>query len=150
MLQMNDRKDAWSVVRFDPEARLFVLCSSDGITELSFGAAFEINGKRLALQDACEVTGSAEMTPGDEGRISISFDEPALACSLTLLLSEDGQTVLLDCEITNQGETAVALGRCSPLCITPQLGRVELHGDDGKAVFLQSSGTTGPSNVYRA
>ncbi len=150
MLQMNDHKDAWSVVRFDPEARLFVLRSSDGTTELSFGASFEINGKRLTLQDACEVTGSAELRSGEEGRISISFDEPTLACSLTISLSDDGQTVLLDCEITNRGETALALGRCSPLCITPQLGRVELHGDDGQAVYLQSSGTTALSKVYLA
>ncbi len=146
---MNNHQDTWSVVRFDPESRLFIMRSADGITELSFGLSLEVNGQSLTLQEASAVTGTADLQPGEEGRVAIAFDQPALDCSLTLSLSPDAETVLVNCELANRGETALVLGRCCPLAMAQAAGEMKLHGDDGQAVFLQATASTSLSRVYR-
>jgi len=67
-----------------------------------------------------------------------------------LRLTEDGNTALVSSEVTNGGDTPVRLGRCLPVYVTPELGHVTLQGDDGRAVFLHLTGTTGRCRVLRA
>ena len=150
MTEHGNTADTWGEVRFDPEARLLALKSADGAVELDFTQLFEVNGKQLAVREADGMTGSVNLSPGQNAQIGFSFEEPALGGTISVSLSDDGETVLLDCEIQNHCDEAVALGHCCPLVVSGEAGSVKLHGDDGQAVYLQQSATTSPSKVYRA
>ncbi len=147
---MVDEKDSWSIVQFDPQRRLFLLESADGVTAVHFGASLEVNGRALTLNDAASVSGALDLAAGETGRATASFDGPAVEFAFTISLSDDGQTVLLASEVTNRGNAAVTLGQCCPVAVSAEGGKVELRGDDGDAVYLQSSATTNPNKVYRA
>jgi len=141
--------DAWQVVRFDDGQKLLQMRSQDGVTMLDFGVSLEVNGARLTLSDATDVTGAVDLKPGEAGQIGCSFGAPALRGTITVALSDDGETVLLNVMLENTGDAAVTLGRCCLVDVAPGAGQFAIAGDDGEAAFLQSSASTSLSRVCR-
>ena len=141
--------DAWKSISFDTGSGLFELVSEDGAVTLSFTGCIEVDGRSLPGTDA-EAVGERLMLSADEtADIQFTFGA-GLEMSYDITLSADAETVVLDCELHNRSGLALTLGKCSPVCIQPEMGRVAIEGDDGEAVVLQSSARSAASHVYRA
>ncbi len=140
----------WGRVALDEESRLLALQTADGVVSLAAACSLEVNGERLTLQQASGLAAPTPVAAGARAELALQFAEAGIAWAITLELSADGQTVLIASRITNTGEAPVALGRCALIDVRPDAGHATLAGDDGQAVFLQTSGTTGRCRVLRA
>ena len=145
----NEHDNGWGVVRFGDSKHLLNLQSCDGRVSLAAAMSLEVNKRRLTLADAVAAGGPRALQPGEEARVTLVFDNPAVVATLLLSFSNDTETVLLSATIVNRGNQAVQLGRCALMEIAPGSGECKLRDDDGRAVFLQSSGSIARNQVRR-
>jgi len=160
METLADRR--WDV-RFEPDERLLVLRSRDGRVALRASCSLEVSGQRLTPAEAAQVSVTTAADGEQPATIALVFrtlaggagilssqTEPEIQWTLSVALSDDGATVETTSQIANCMPYPISLGRCSLLDIAPGCGRVELVGDDGSAVFLQTTGSTDRALVRRA
>jgi hypothetical protein len=139
----------WNVARLKESAPLLVLQARDGGVSLLAGMSLEVNQRRLTVADAVVAGGSAHLQPGEEARVTLVFDGPAVVVTLQLSLSGDAETALLSATIVNRGRKPVSLGRCALVDLATGSGECRFGDDDGRAVFLQSSGSIARNQVRR-
>ena len=142
--------DRWEKVRIDPDSRLLELSLEGDIVEIATDISLLVGDTRLTLANASRMQGAGGLGAGENRTVVLEFDEPAIRWTLELALSGNGETVLLSSRVLNSGAETVSLGRCCLVDVSPSSGGAAIAGDDGGAVFLHQTGTTGHCNVLRA
>lgn len=138
----------WQPLEMDFQTRLITLKTADESVSLSFDFALEADGEMLGLKNAT-VEAAADFGERTEAVVPLRYHTPPLDWEVTFQRSDDGSTLLLSSIIRNPGPEPVRLGACSLISVSPERGQVRLVGDDGNAVYLHCSGTTGPTRVHR-
>ena len=99
----NEPDNCWGVVRFGESTHLLNLQSRDGRVSLAAAMSLEVNKRRLTMADAVAAGGPRTLQPGEEARVTLVFDNPAVVATLLLSFSNDAETVLLvdddQCEV---------------------------------------------------
>lgn len=140
----------WSALHYDPASGMFTLRSADDAVRLESLPALEVNGSRLTSAGAVQPADAVHVAPGESAVIPLELPDAGLGWELSMSLSADGDTALLSCRIINRGAAPVALGRCALVDVADGVGLAQLQGDDGNAVVLHQSATTGHCRVFRA
>jgi hypothetical protein len=138
----------WQPLQFDFSARLLTLKTVDESVSLNFDLALEANGETLGVANAT-IEAPADFGEATSVQVPLRYHTPPLDWTVTFDRSDDGCTVLISSVIHNPGPDPVRLGACGLVSVTEERGQVRLAGDDGNAVYLHCSGTTGPTRVHR-
>lgn len=134
---------AWQPPQLDVENRLITITTADGSVSLAFDVTLEAEGQTLGLEHAM-------LTEAEGLKLSLAYEQPSLEWDVTLSRAESDTALVISSVIRNRGANPVRLGKCSLVAVSPERGQVAISGDDGNAVHLACSGTTGHTVVARA
>lgn len=135
----------WSTPTYDAVRRLLQFASADGVVSLDSTLGLVAAQQDLRLEEA-----TLDATFGETGgEIVVRYWKVPVVLHLTVVRSADGRTLTLQAALRNEGPEPVALGTCRLLEISAGRGAAALRGDDGRAVYLRSTGATGPARVHR-
>ena len=136
----------WKPYELDCVNRLLEVETEDGSVRLRFDMTLQADGVEHSLAKATvEAT-----TPGQGGELPVRFWAPDLDWTIHLDRGADGTSLLISSELHNPTDQPIRLGECRLVSIAGDRGEAVLAGDDGNAVYLHVSGTTGPTRVHRA
>ncbi|MEN6641803.1 MAG: hypothetical protein ABFE08_05095 [Armatimonadia bacterium] len=138
----------WQPLNLDLNNRLLTLALADGSVSLAFAPSLQAEGHECRLQNATVEAPAGELPETLD--LPLRFHTPPLDWTLHLQRADEGRTLLISSTIHNPGPDPVKLGECRLVEVLPDHGSLEIAGDDGNAVFLNVSGTTGPTRVKRA
>ncbi len=143
----------WKPTEFDYVNRLLRVETEDESVRLVLDMTLQADGTEHSLAQATIEAGperGAATGAGHPADLPVKFWSPDLDWNIRLNRSDDGRRLLISSEIRNASEAPVRLGECRLLSIAGDRGEAVLAGDDGNAVYLHVSGTTGPTRVHRA
>ncbi|MFP3904906.1 MAG: hypothetical protein ACLFWB_11745 [Armatimonadota bacterium] len=143
---MQSPNDAFSIVKYLPDTQRFHLVSADETYEIIFTSALEVDGELWTLDDADDVETDGRLEAGNALKLTAIFTDHRLHWKLAFSLSADGATFEIASQLLNTGDSPASLDWCCPLFVGSRVGEARLPAE---AVFLQSSGRTSPSRVYR-
>jgi hypothetical protein len=139
--------DRWALPVFDCDRGLLLLHTEDGAVSLEAGWSLEVDGQPAARERTLLACSPGEGV-GEPGPV-VSQYAGGVEWRLVVTAADEGRTVTIGSVITNNGERPVRLGACRLVEVGPDRGRVTLQGDAGQAVYLRSTGSTGPTRVHR-
>ncbi|MBU0606586.1 MAG: hypothetical protein KKI08_01815, partial [Armatimonadetes bacterium] len=143
----------WKPYELDYVNRLLRIEAEDESVRLVFDMTLQADEAEHSLAKATVEAGperGAATGGGDPADLPVKFWSPDVDWNVRLDRSDDGRTLLISSVIRNASEAPVRLGECRLLSIAGDRGESALAGDDGSAVYLHVSGTTGPTRVHRA
>lgn len=134
----------WKPWALENAPRFLCAETEDGSVHLSFCLTLQANGAELSLAEGEAISVSPQA-------MIFQFGTQPLQIALHMERSPDYTSLFLWAEIQNLANEPVRLGEFRLLDIDTARGeKAQLAGDTGKAVYLQISGTTGPTRVRRA
>ncbi len=151
----------WKAAELDYVNRLLQIATEDGSVRMAFDMTLQADGVEHSLAKATIEGGpsrsvTAPTAAALESRAPASLDLPVkfwapdLDWTIHLERDRDGTSLLLWSELHNPTEAPIRLGECRLVSLGGDRGEATLAGDDGNAVYLHVSGTTGPTRVHRA